>query len=326
MRHTNGRTVRMAAAVVLVAAAVLGSTSAAGAAIDIPPLDVGPAEPVVGENITVSGPPCFTVGEGDRIFPGELFVEFMRGDPADTGETRYEGEKDGGGRPSSGKILVAPNADGTWSIAWAPVAKGALRIEVTCIAEAGDSWLQSATMMVGAKPEIIVAVDKHAVYVTDEVMVNEEGFLPGEDVDVVLHSDPIKLGTLTADKVGMVTGTFNIPTGAVLGDHEVHLTGLTSGRTGLDKVTIIADTKGQNLNDKPAKTDGGSRRTDSTNHAGVSGRTAGSTSNRSAAELAYTGGSSWTLTVFGLVTLLGGTVLVATGRRMNRAWVSRLRA
>lgn len=48
-----------------------------------------------------------------------------------------------------------------------------------------------------------------------------KGFKPGEKVTVVLHSTPQVLGTFTADANGVVTATFTVPAGTVVGDHTL---------------------------------------------------------------------------------------------------------
>jgi len=63
----------------------------------------------------------------------------------------------------------------------------------------------------------------------DEVTVQGTGFDAGEPVDVVLHSDPVVLDTLTADSTGAVSGTVEIPEDTELGDHDLVLEGQTSG-------------------------------------------------------------------------------------------------
>ena len=55
------------------------------------------------------------------------------------------------------------------------------------------------------------------------------GFLPGEKVDVVVHSDPINIGRRTADAQGRVPVTFQVPKDFDLGRHTVTFTGVTSG-------------------------------------------------------------------------------------------------
>ena len=55
------------------------------------------------------------------------------------------------------------------------------------------------------------------------------GFLPGEQVDVTVHSDPINVGRRTADAEGRVPVSFDVPKGFDLGRHTVEFVGVTSG-------------------------------------------------------------------------------------------------
>ena len=55
------------------------------------------------------------------------------------------------------------------------------------------------------------------------------GFLPGEQVDVTVHSDPINIGRRTADAQGRVPVSFDVPKGFDLGRHTVEFVGVTSG-------------------------------------------------------------------------------------------------
>jgi hypothetical protein len=55
------------------------------------------------------------------------------------------------------------------------------------------------------------------------------GFLPGERVSVVLHSDPIPLGTTTADANGAIRLSWTVPANLPQGEHRVVLSGATSG-------------------------------------------------------------------------------------------------
>ena len=56
------------------------------------------------------------------------------------------------------------------------------------------------------------------------------GFLPGENVTVVVNSNPINLGTFAASAAGTVTVTFVIPKDFAAGLHTVTFTGDASGR------------------------------------------------------------------------------------------------
>ena len=55
------------------------------------------------------------------------------------------------------------------------------------------------------------------------------GFLPGEQVTVTVHSDPISLGVFTADARGRVHVTFDVPADFALGRHTVEFAGAISG-------------------------------------------------------------------------------------------------
>ena len=55
------------------------------------------------------------------------------------------------------------------------------------------------------------------------VSVDVTGFIPGETLAVWLHSDPVQLGTLTADPMGAVRGSFTVPAGTSAGEHHVVL-------------------------------------------------------------------------------------------------------
>lgn len=64
--------------------------------------------------------------------------------------------------------------------------------------------------------------DKDRVAVPGEKITRViSGFKPNEKVTLVLHSDPINLGTFTADPNGVVTATFTLPAGLVVGDHTL---------------------------------------------------------------------------------------------------------
>jgi len=57
------------------------------------------------------------------------------------------------------------------------------------------------------------------------VTVTSIGWRPAASLDVVLHSDPIALATVTADATGAMTAQVTIPAGAAVGSHTVTVTG-----------------------------------------------------------------------------------------------------
>jgi len=64
------------------------------------------------------------------------------------------------------------------------------------------------------------------------------GFQAGESVDLVLHSNPVDLGTVTADGSGNFTDTVKIPAGTDPGAHTIVATGATSGNTESFPLTV----------------------------------------------------------------------------------------
>jgi hypothetical protein len=70
--------------------------------------------------------------------------------------------------------------------------------------------------------------------------VNGVNFMPGEKVDVLLHSTPILLATLPASPTGTVAGTVTVPKGTPPGNHTIELVGETSGNTATAPLTVTA--------------------------------------------------------------------------------------
>jgi hypothetical protein len=56
------------------------------------------------------------------------------------------------------------------------------------------------------------------------------GFLAGENVRAILHSDPLDLGVRQADATGVVTFTGTLPTDFPAGQHTVELIGERTGQ------------------------------------------------------------------------------------------------
>lgn len=68
----------------------------------------------------------------------------------------------------------------------------------------------------------------------DTIVLDGEGYEPGSEVDVWLHSTPLKLGTVMADGEGRVSGQYVVPASVDAGDHRVVLAGRT--KSGGDSV------------------------------------------------------------------------------------------
>jgi len=59
----------------------------------------------------------------------------------------------------------------------------------------------------------------------DQLVVDASGYVAGQEVSVWMYSSPSRLGVVTADASGNITGTFDIPAGIDSGDHRVVLDG-----------------------------------------------------------------------------------------------------
>jgi LPXTG-motif cell wall-anchored protein len=120
------------------------------------------------------------------------------------------------------------------------------------------------------------------------ITVSGEGFLPGEQVQVVLFSDPVVLGVVVAGADGKATATKTIPASTPAGTHHIELVGVTSGRKVVSPaITVLAAAS-------PAAGTGG-------------------------AALPRTGGQASPLVLTGLLLAGGGVVVTARSRRSARA-------
>jgi hypothetical protein len=72
------------------------------------------------------------------------------------------------------------------------------------------------------------------------VEVTGSDFTPGENVTLILHSDPVLLGIATADANGNVDAVVTIPADTEPGLHHIELTGQTSGLTVSIPITVTS--------------------------------------------------------------------------------------
>lgn len=76
----------------------------------------------------------------------------------------------------------------------------------------------------------VVSTDRSLARPGTQVTLRAEGFVPGETVRFVLHSDPVFLGTAVADADGIAVLVVDLPDGVPAGQHHVVATGVDSGR------------------------------------------------------------------------------------------------
>ena len=92
-----------------------------------------------------------------------------------------------------------------------------------------------------AVPDTTATIDRTSVVAGGEITVSGQGFLPGEQVQVWLHSDPELLAVVVADSLGKVNTAVTIPTTTPAGTHHLELTGVASAlRLVSPTFTVIA--------------------------------------------------------------------------------------
>ncbi|KJQ55764.1 Cna protein B-type domain protein [Microbacterium sp. SA39] len=95
------------------------------------------------------------------------------------------------------------------------------------------------------EPEAAITLASGSVEAGNDIAVSGTGFSPGERYAFELRSDPIALGTLTADASGVLKGSFRIPARVPAGAHTlVALSGTTVVATVALQVTAAGDVGG----------------------------------------------------------------------------------
>lgn len=88
----------------------------------------------------------------------------------------------------------------------------------------------------------------------------------------VLHSDPVTLGTMTADASGAASGVFSIPAGTALGAHSITVSGTDpagSDRTVTVSITVASATS-SSLSSSASSSSGGSSSSSGSSSSGLS--------------------------------------------------------
>ena len=86
-------------------------------------------------------------------------------------------------------------------------------------------------------PSIVIAyAERHRL---DPQVVTGYRFNAGEQVCLVVHSEPYEVGCDTADEAGSVTFAFQVPSGFDLGDHTATLMGQSSQLSASTSFTVL---------------------------------------------------------------------------------------
>jgi hypothetical protein len=90
----------------------------------------------------------------------------------------------------------------------------------------------------------VVSTDRSLARPGARVTLRAEGFVPGETVRFVLHSDPVFLGTAVAGADGIAVLVVDLPDGVPAGQHHVVATGVDSGRVA-EVPILVADPRAE---------------------------------------------------------------------------------
>jgi hypothetical protein len=92
----------------------------------------------------------------------------------------------------------------------------------------GGTTTTTTGIVVKVGPPLVLSQD--TLKAGDSVTIQAGGWQPSSDVEIFLHSDPVDIGTLTADESGNIDGSVSIPADTPPGTHEIVALGLdTSG-------------------------------------------------------------------------------------------------
>lgn len=159
-------------------------------------------------------------------------------------------------------------------------------------------------------------VSAGAAAVGDTVTVTATGLQPGAAADFSLHSDPLALGTVTADAAGTAELSFTVPAGAAVGQHELRViqkVGLTTREANV-AFTVQAAAVPPATGEVTAPAGGAA-----TQPTAEKAATAHNAKVADKAPLAITGNGNQALVwVIAAVVILGGGAAVVIGRRMRR--------
>lgn len=213
-------------------------------------------------------------------------------------------EGDGPGTQARGTFTVLPAEQPTTTTTEATTTTTQVTTTTTTVAQ--TEWTPPAS-----PPSIAEVFEDRPVGPVpagSDIEIDEDGFVPGEDVRVVLYSSPRTLATLVADATGRVRGTVTIPADTEVGEHVLVLYGTDLVRAmALDVSAAIGDPTDPGTTDPtdPGTTGGGS-----------AAPTAPATT---PANLPRTGSGTTVLAVLGTVLTGAGAGLLRLRRRLELA-------
>jgi acyl-CoA hydrolase len=146
-------------------------------------------------------------------------------------------------------LTTVVEADGTWSVGVAEIIRGTYTVSATVTDALARTVSAYQNLAYPSAPAVIFNTTKAQTVQRgdgDPITVTGNGFRAGESVEIWLHSTPVKLGTLTANATGFITGVVNDTKSTPLGIHHIVLTGLVSG-TSADSFDITVEAGAKTL-------------------------------------------------------------------------------
>ncbi|MCD4549018.1 InlB B-repeat-containing protein [Schaalia sp. lx-260] len=147
------------------------------------------------------------------------------------------------------------------------------------------------------QPRLTLARTEVAAGESLEIVVS--GFMPGADVTFEAHSDPLTIGTITADAQGIARLTWKVPASFPAGEHTILATGLARGADGKEQMVTLS----QKITVGAAEAKHNGEKKTTTSHV------------NSGQHLAVTGASTLTILLGSGILVLAGGIL--TKRRLQ---------
>jgi hypothetical protein len=269
--------------------------------------DVSPAtKPTVGDDgsftalitvpATAAAGSATVTGADDAAPPATAFAALVVV-PADTSTTTPAGCD----TSTSSSSTTSTTAASTTTTAAATTTTAASTTTTTAAAGARAFADEASTTSTSITYNATMAASPSTVAAGGTTTVTGSGFTPCAEVTLTLHSDPVALGTATADATGAFSQQVTIPASTTAGTHTI--TGAAGGTNGIATITVTAE---------GTSTSAGS---------GSSSSTAAVTPAQSGGPLAFTGAHAALYSGLGLLLVLaGGTVaFLARRRRLENA-------
>lgn len=156
------------------------------------------------------------------------------------------------------------------------------------------TWALATTVNPATDQVPRVSLSSYDVQPGQTVTVSVMGFTPGEQLEVSMHSDPVRLAEVPVDSNGSANVPVTIPLDAQAGLHTISVVGLTCGIQATIPFRVTAASGG-----------------------GVDSSLSVAASLNGGEQLSWTGFDAWTSVAVAVAFLLVGSVMVVAARRLR---------